>query len=145
MENNEELNQSLRELAKGMQEATAKHQKEVDQWWNALSQDDRERAFYAVSQRIHTADLKEQRSFRGAIYGVFGFGPEMYGRAMDCGYLSIHNAIVDGNNLIEMTSAKQLEVIKDGFVTSWPDVETLSLRVTDGKLIVKINRGNDYV
>ena len=145
MENNEELNQALQDIAQGMAEATAEHQKEVDAWWSALSQDDRERAFYAVSQRIHTADLKEQRSFRGAIYGVFGFGPEMYGRAMDCGYLSIHNAIVDGNNLIEMTSAKQLEVIKDGFVTSWPDVETLSLRVTDGKLIVKINRGNDYV
>ena len=145
MENNQELNQSLSELANGMQEATAKHQKEVDQWWDALSQEDRERAFYAVSQRIHTADLKEQRSFRGSIYGVFGFGPEMYGRAMDCGYLDIHNAIVDGNNLMEITSAKKLEVIKDGFVTSWPDVETLSLRSTDGKLTVKINRGNDYV
>jgi len=145
MENNEELNQALRGIAQGMAEATAKHQKEVDYWWNALSQEDRERAFYAVSQRIHTADLKEQRSFRGSIYGVFGFGPEMYGRAMDCGYLDVHNAIVDGNNLTEMTEAKKLEVIKDGVVTSWSDVETLSLRSTDGKLTIKINKGNNYV
>ena len=72
-----------------------KHEAEVEAWWKALSQEERERAFYAVVSRIHRAELVENRSYRGVLYDVFNFEANMYATAMECGYMAIHNSLVD--------------------------------------------------
>lgn len=72
-----------------------KHEAEVNAWWNALSEENRERAFYAVVSRIFQGEIVEKRSYRGVIYDVFGFDSNMYIAGMDCGYMTIHNSLVD--------------------------------------------------
>lgn len=64
-----------------------------DKFWESLSKEDQLKAFCAVSRRIHKGDIEEQRSYRGVLYDVFGFGPEAYAPAQMAGYLAIHNAI----------------------------------------------------
>jgi ABC-type Fe3+-citrate transport system substrate-binding protein len=72
-----------------------KHEAEVNAWWAALSEQDRERAFYAVVSRIFQAEIVEKRSYRGVLYDVFGFDAGMYVSGMECGYMTIHNSLVD--------------------------------------------------
>ena len=76
-----------------------KHEKSYeaknDEWWNSLSQEEREDAFYAVVKRIHKAELIDKGTYRWAIYEVFGFDAGMYSLGMECGYMDLHNALVD--------------------------------------------------
>lgn len=37
----------------------------------------------------------------------------MYGRGIDCGYMAIHNAIFDGEDLQKMRSVNRIEVIDE--------------------------------
>ena len=141
----DELTNSLQEIAQGCQDATDEHREQVDLWWNELSEEERQKAFYAVTQRIHQGDLKEERSYRGVLYGTFGFGADMYGAAMDSGYLSIHNAIVDGTDLMAMTGATTVEVTREDAVTRWKNIDSVSLQINKGILSIKIDQGNDYV
>ena len=65
-----------------------------DKWWEGLTEVEREDAFYAVIKRMHTAEIKDQGSYRYALYNVFGFAPNMYTQGMHCGYFDLHNALV---------------------------------------------------
>tara|TARA_B110000285_G_scaffold71230_1_gene82043 strand:+ start:2888 stop:3031 length:144 start_codon:yes stop_codon:yes gene_type:complete len=38
--------------------------------------------------------IKDQGSYRYALYNVFGFAPNMYTQGMHCGYFDLHNALV---------------------------------------------------
>lgn len=67
---------------------------EADKFWNSLTHEQRMYVFVAVVSRIFTAEIEEGRSYRGTLYDVFGFGPEMYTIGMECGYMAIHNALV---------------------------------------------------
>lgn len=90
-------NQSFVDVLAGLghvyREAAKQYETEVDTWWEALPYDDKLRAFYSVVKRIHDGDIKQQGSYRYVLYDVFGFGPDAYGIGMDCGYMSLHNAI----------------------------------------------------
>jgi hypothetical protein len=79
-----------------------KHEAEIEVWWKALSQEDRERAFYAVVSRIFKAEIVEKRSYRGVLYDVFGFDADMYATGMECGYMTIHNSLVDVDEYNEL-------------------------------------------
>lgn len=92
---NSKIMQQLSELGEEMQKISEKHEEAVESWWVSLSEEERERAFYAVVKRIFKAEIVDKRSYRGALYDVFGFGEHMYINGMDCGYMAIHNSIVD--------------------------------------------------
>jgi hypothetical protein len=96
------LSDDLRETSNFYMEAMKEIEKEQEAYWNSLSKEDQLKAFCAVSRRIHQAELIDQGSYRHALYGVFGFGPEAYVRGMDCGYMAIHNAIVDENSDVRL-------------------------------------------
>ena len=81
------------ELSKAMQEAQEMYAQEAEQFWNSLSYEDKLRAFYAVSKRIHKGDVEDKGSYRYVLYEIFGFEMESYGIGMDCGYMDIHNSI----------------------------------------------------
>lgn len=83
------------EISKAFTIAKSDYEKEVDIFWRGLTEDDREKAFYAVVSKIFDAEIKDKRSYRGVLYDVFGFGPHMYVRGMDCGYMALHNSIMD--------------------------------------------------
>lgn len=65
----------------------------ADAWWASLSVANRELAFYSVVKRIYANEIEKQSSYRYILYDVFGFGPDYYALGMDCGYMSLHNAI----------------------------------------------------
>ena len=86
----------LAKLQQEMEKSRKIYEHDNDTWWNGLTEQEREDAFYAVVKRIHQAELKDKGSYRYALYDVFGFDPGMYMKGMDCGYMAIHNAIVNG-------------------------------------------------
>ena len=113
---NEEQEKALDGLAK-LQQEFEKSRKEYeaanDTWWEGLTEKEREDAFYAVCKRIWKADGIDNGSFRHGLYDVFGFDPGMYMQGMNCGYMAIHNAIFDGEELQKMKRVDRFEVIDD--------------------------------
>jgi len=103
--------QELSDIGQEMEKNRILHEAKVDEWWDNLSQEEREDAFYAVCKRIHKAELKDKGTYRYALYDVFGFDPGMYKAGMDCGYMALHNAISDGENYQAMRGINRLEVI----------------------------------
>jgi hypothetical protein len=83
------------ELAKAFEENKTANEKEADHFWNSLSYDDRCNAFHAVVSRIYAGEIKVKGTYRYVLYDIFGFGPDMYTRGMDCGYMALHNSIMD--------------------------------------------------
>jgi len=108
-----DLLDNLAQLRESQQKAREDYDIMNDAWWNGLNQEEREEAFYAVCKRIHRAELVDRGSYRYALYDVFGFDPGMYGRGMDCGFMAIHNAILDGEELQAMKSVNRFEVIDE--------------------------------
>jgi hypothetical protein len=105
--------QALSELGQEMEKSRKVYEHDNDTWWNGLSEQEREDAFYAVCKRLHQGELKERGSYRYVLYNVFGFDPGMYMRGMDCGYMALHNAIFDGEELQKMKGVTRFEVIDD--------------------------------
>ena len=85
---------TLTELGQEMEKRKEQYEVENDAWWNGLTEKERQDAFYAVCKRIYQGEIIDQGSYRDILYNVFGFGPDMYGAGMDCGYMEIHNSIV---------------------------------------------------
>lgn len=73
--------------------------------WNALDDVDQLDYFCAIVRRICKAELVDQTSYRGALYGVFGFGPEAYVQAQMAGYLELHNSIYTSEHEKDLLTA----------------------------------------
>jgi len=84
----------MAELGQEMERAREENEKRIDEWWNNLPYEQQCDAFYAVVKRIYQAEIIDRGTYRYALYDVFGFGPEMYGAGMDCGYMALHNSIM---------------------------------------------------
>lgn len=67
---------------------------DAERFWDKLSYEDKCNAFHAVVSRIFEAEIKQKGSYRYALYNVFGFGPDMYVRGMNCGFMALHNSIM---------------------------------------------------
>lgn len=141
----DDLHNSMKKIAKDCQAASKAYEQQNDNWWNNLTEEERELAFYAVCKRLHQAEVVEQRSFRGTLYGVFGFGPHMYGTAMDCGFMSLHNAIFDGGEFMSISGAKELEVKDNGHSVRWTDINSLAIDKNNQRVTITLNQGNNYV
>jgi len=137
----DKLLETISEIGEQMREAMVKLDKENDEWWNGLSEKEREDAFYAVCKRIWQADGKDHGSYRHALYSVFGFDPSMYALGMECGYMSIHNAIFDGEQLAAMQGADRVEVIDTegrNYVRYLDPSETVKFSLQDDNNTLKI-------
>ena len=80
------------------EEVTVANETDAENFWESLSYDDKCNAFHAVVSRLVQAEITDKRSYRGTLYDVFQFGPEMYIRGMDCGYITLHNSITTEKN-----------------------------------------------
>ena len=87
------LIETLDELRPAFQEAMAKEEKESEDFWQSLTKDQQLQAFCAVMRRLYKGEIEENRTYRGMLYDVFGFGPESYAAAQMSGFLTIHNCI----------------------------------------------------
>jgi len=112
-EDREKALQELSDIGQEMEKHRKQHDVEMDDWWNQLTPEEREAAFYSVCKRLHQGELKERGSYRHVLYNVFGFDPGMYMNGMDCGYMAIHNAIFDGEEFEKMKAVTRFEVIDE--------------------------------
>ena len=87
------LMDTLTELGELQEDLEKQTEREMDEWWNALTKDDQMKAFYSVVKRLVDGELEQKGSYRYVLYDVFGFGPESYMLGMMCGYMSLHNSI----------------------------------------------------
>jgi hypothetical protein len=85
-------------LEEEFRKAAQKDEESANKFWDSLSYDDKCNAFHAVISKIVKGDMKDNGSYRYVLYDVFGFGPDMYTRGMECGYMALHNAIVTDYN-----------------------------------------------
>ncbi len=96
------IGDALAEFGKVFRESMDQLTQEQEAYWQSLSEEDQLKAFCAVVRRIYQAEITESTSYRGALYGVFGFGPEAYAQAQCAGYLDLHNAIYDEKTLAQV-------------------------------------------
>lgn len=101
----EALNKALADLHQIQQEVQKSYDERCENWWNSLTHDEKLQAFYSVIKRLKKGELDENRSYRGILYDVFGFGMEAYGIGMDCGFIDLHNSIY---------TKEQIEEIRNG-------------------------------
>lgn len=104
----------MAELSEVWQKESEEYEKQNDDWWEGLTEKEREDAFYAVVKRIYKAEIVDQGSYRYALYDVFGFGGHMYMQGMECGYMELHNSIYTRREMRELRdrelAAKGIEV-----------------------------------
>ena len=105
--------QALSDLGQEMEKSRKQYEEENDAWWEGLTEEEREDAFFAVVKRIHKAELQDRGTYRWTLYNVFGFDPGMYMKGMDCGFMALHNAIGDGEDYQAMRGINRFEVIDD--------------------------------
>jgi hypothetical protein len=84
---------TLTELGELQEDIEKQTEREMDEWWNAMSKDDQMKAFYSVMKRLVDGELEQKGSYRYVLYDVFGFGPESYMLGMMCGFMALHNSI----------------------------------------------------
>lgn len=87
------LMDTLTELGELQEDLEKQTEREMDEWWNAMSKDDQMKAFYSVVKRLVDGELEQKGSYRYVLYDVFGFGPESYMLGMMCGFMALHNSI----------------------------------------------------
>jgi hypothetical protein len=137
----EESLQKLSDIGQEMEKSRKVYEHDNDTWWDGLSETEREDAFYAVCKRLHQGELKERGSYRYVLYNVFGFDPGMYARGMDCGFMALHNAIYDGEELVEMKSVNRFEVIDEtgrAYTKYLKDDEGIKYSLQDDKRTLKV-------
>jgi len=116
------------ESSRVFNEAVEKYQKEADDFWKSLPDDDKLKAFCAISKLMYKGEIEEKGTYRYILYDTFGFGPDAYVPAQCAGYLSIHNAIFDGERVAE--------TIED-FCTNHMDVSNDNLKEQINSFILK--------
>lgn len=102
MSDKKSLLETLTELGEQHEESRLRYEAENDAWWDALSEEEREDAFYAVVKRLHKAEIIDRGTYRYALYDVFKFDAGMYGRGMDCGFMALHNSIYTAEEIREL-------------------------------------------
>jgi hypothetical protein len=137
----EEALTKLAELGQEMERGRKLYEHDNDTWWDGLTEKEREDAFYAVCKRIHRGDIIDDGSYRYVLYDVFGFDPGMYGAGMDCGYMAIHNAIGDGNQLQQMKCVDRVEVVDEtgrAYVCGAGKVKSIGFSLQDDNRTLKV-------
>ncbi len=61
--------------------------------------------FCAVVFLLKKFEMDEQKSYRGVLYDGFGFGLESYTRALEAGFVELHNAIYSPERLLSLVQA----------------------------------------
>ena len=113
MNDKEKALQELSDISQQFEKARLEREADNDAWWKELTEEERENAFYAVCKRIHKGDIVDNGSYRYVLYDTFGFDHGMYVDGMNCGYMAIHNAIFDGEELQRMKGVTRFEVIDE--------------------------------
>ena len=96
--NSDEISEALVSLNVLQDESVKCFNDEAEKFWDGMSVDDRLKAFYNVCKKIHEAEFKSKGSYRFVLYNVFGFDLDAYTIGIECGYMNIHNALVEATD-----------------------------------------------
>jgi len=135
----------LADFGEAWEAAFLEYETKNDAWWNSLTEEEREDAFYAVVKRIYKGDVEQKGTYRWVLYDVFGFDPGMYGRGMDCGYLNLHNIIFDGLEFEKMRIVSRFEVIDEvgrTYTKYLKEHERVNFSLQDDDQTLKVFVGN---
>lgn len=141
MSDKKELLEGLDVLREAQKKAHEEYEAKNEEWWNGLTEEEREDAFYAVIKRMYKAEVVDRGTYRWALYDVFGFDPGMYGRGMDCGYMALHNMIFDAIEYDAMKHVTRFEVIDNtgrAYVKYLKDDEHLTYGLQDDDRTLKV-------
>jgi len=142
MSDKEEALDGLAKLSQLMEESQKQYEAENDAWWDGLTEEEREDAFYAVVKRICKAEIKDQGSYRYALYDVFGFNAGMYLRGMNCGFLDLHNSIIDEDQKAILRKYNRMEKVSR-FEVIGPEGREYVRYFKDGEFIANYGLQDD--
>ena len=131
----------LNDISQVFENAYKQREAENDAWWEGLTEQERENAFYAVCKRIHKGDIVDNGTYRYVLYDTFGFDYGMYVDGMNCGYMTIHNTIFDGEELQRMKGVTRFEVIDENgrsYVKYLDDSEGIKYNLQDDDETLKV-------
>ena len=103
--------EELKKFRKESEKHRKKYEAKNTEWWNSLTETERENAFYQVCKLIYQGDVKSKGSYRYVLYDVFGFDMGMYVQGMECNYMEIHNLLYDGEKYGKMSKVNRIELI----------------------------------
>ena len=89
------------QIAQAFKQVRLINEKSANDFWDTLTYDQKCDAFHAVVSKIFEGEIKVKGSYRYVLYDVFGFGADMYTRGMDCGYMALHNSIMNDEQFAE--------------------------------------------
>jgi hypothetical protein len=107
----------LSELSQIFEEVERNYDNDAETWWNKLSEDERQLAFYSVVKRLVKGELRDRGSYRYVLYDVFGFDASSYVMGMNCGYMELHNSIYTHEEMREL-HARELAAAGVKVITS---------------------------
>lgn len=110
----------LAEAQKLFDEIEKEHDDEANSFWENLSQDDKQMAFYSVVKRLVKGELRDRGTYRYVLYDVFGFDSSSYFMGMNCGYMELHNSIYTQE---EMREIRDRELASKGIKVTTHKVE----------------------
>ena len=119
----EERSRALAELSalgEMFEEIQQNYDKRTDEWWDSLSEDQRQDAFYSVVKRLVKGELRDRGTYRYVLYDVFGFDASSYVMGMNCGYMELHNSIYTQE---EMRELRDRELASRGIEVTTTKVE----------------------
>ena len=93
--------EKLSELSQVMEDQKLRFESKLDEWWNSLPEHEREWAFYSVVKRIYQGEIVDKGTYRYVLYDIFGFDAGMYALGMDCGFMALHNSIMNDEQFNE--------------------------------------------
>ena len=93
--------EKLSELSQVMEDQKLRFESKLDEWWNSLPEHEREWAFYSVVKRIYQGEIVDKGTYRYVLYDIFGFDAGMYALGMDCGFMALHNSIINDEQFNE--------------------------------------------
>jgi hypothetical protein len=84
----------------------AKLHAQMDDWWNNLTKDAQEKAFFSVVKRLNQYECEEDLSYR-QVLDKFGFdgSDNGYYLGINCGFMNLHNCIAPHDEMQEMRKA----------------------------------------
>ena len=98
---------------------------DMDNWWDALTLEDKEKAFYSVVKRLVQGELKDNGSYRHVLYSTFGFDSSSYQLGLLCGFMELHNSIVEPDTFSKMTAALRREQERNKELQEWFRVKSV--------------------
>ena len=68
------MDEALETVRRIQEEAEWRNKEHSDAWWDSLSVEDQQLAFYTVIRKMYQYRVVEGRSYRGTLYDGFGWG-----------------------------------------------------------------------